>query len=175
MDNLPRFDVDTDDEMPQINCVSLKPFDIDNFIQPYSNNNFSLLNFNIRSCRKNFASLITFLSTYFTILNLSVIVLCETWLSEITDYGFDIPGYRQLNLYRNTHGGGLKAYCTNDYRIEGFDLLTFLTDVIEVLSFYIIGNNFKYLIIAVYRPPSSYSNLFNDILLYQVLNSIPLY
>ena len=174
MDALPVFDIATDDDTPTVNCVSLEPPNFPDFIRPYSKNNFSLINFNIRSCRQNFASFIAFLSTYFTILKLSVVVLCETWLSESSDCGFDLPGYSQVNLYRNNHGGGIKAYCNNDYKIELVNFLTFLNNVIEVLSFYVIGNNFKYLMIAIYRPPSSCPRMFNDILINQILSRIPL-
>ena len=100
----PNLSFSDDNDIPSVNCVSRTH---DQFIQDskrYSSGYFSMLNFNIRSCRRNFPSFLTFLRSLFC--SFSLIILSETWLVEDIDYGFNMDGYRQLNLYR---GGAMVA------------------------------------------------------------------
>lgn len=153
--------------LPVIPCTDETPNKLSNDL---INNDtyFSIFNMNIRSCRQNFASLISFLNSY--LLSFSLLVLCETWLTEESDYGFNIPGYKQLNIYRNNFGGGIKIYYKDIFEVEVVEDLTFLNNILEIITFYISGRNFKYLISAIYRPPSTNENDFNNFLLENILH-----
>ena len=88
---------DIEDETPKFNCKFFSPHDL-----PQSNDNdFSLFN-----RRQNFSALLSFFVTY--CLNFSLIILTETWLTANIDNGFNIGGYNQYNVYRSSHGAGLK-------------------------------------------------------------------
>ena len=126
-----------------------------------SENNFSILALNIRSCRKNFISLTSFLNTF--VLKFSIIMLVETWLSSETDYGFNLQGYKQYNQYRNNHGGGIKILYDELLTLDILEDYSGINDIFEVVAFYLCGKGFKYLISCVYRPPSSNPNEFNDL------------
>ena len=157
-------------DIPSINCVYRTH---DRFVQDskqFSSKYFSILNFNIRSCRRNFPSFFTFLCSLFC--NISLIVLTETWLTEEVDCGFNIDGYNQLNLYRNIHGGGLKIFYNDNFRANIIAECTFVNSFIEVLTFFLIGCNFKYIICAIYRPPSSNPLLFIECL-FNILSKLP--
>ena len=159
MSQIPEFSLNDDsNDIPTVTCANTYPNDLPLMLNNYKNNAFSLLCYNIRSCRKNFPLFLSFLSTL--LFNFSVIVLCESWLSSDIDYGFDIAGYQQLNMYRNDHGGGIKVYCRNELKFDIIDNLSFVNAIMEILTFTLIGPNFKYIICSVYRPPRSSINLF---------------
>ena len=86
----------------------------------------------------------------------------ETWLSESTDCAFDINGYKQVNVYRNNHGGGIKAFYDEMFNVEVCRDLTLVNDVMEVLTFFLIGANFKYIICSVYRSTVANPYIFNE-------------
>ena len=83
---------------------------------------FSLLLFNIRSCRKNFNEFESIFYDYFK--NFDCIVLTETWLTHDFDNLFFIHGFRSFNVYRTPNGGGIRLYCKKD-----------LTFTVHVFSF----------------------------------------
>ena len=172
--NNPEFSLDdTDFQLPYVNCINMNPNTNNDFLNDFQSDSFSLLSFNIRSCRKNFASLCSLISEGLLMFRFSIITLCETWLDEKIDHGFDLPGYGQLNLYRHGHGGGLKVYYDKCFNVEGVDRFTIINEFIEILTFYLIGTNFRYLICSVYRPPSSCPFSFCRILFEQILNNLP--
>ena len=149
----PAFNDYNDDDIPSIDCVYRDPLEFTNESKTFNNGNFiSILNFNIRSCRKNFASILAFLNSLF--FTYTVLIFTESWLTENIDFGFDIKGYSQINLYRNRHGGGIKIYHKKEFEINVLDELTFINNFIEILTFYLIGQSFKCVFIAIYRPPS---------------------
>ena len=160
-------------DLPHVDCATVTAGSVGQSFHKYKSKSFSMISFNIRSCRKNFANFLAFLNTYFLMLQFSLIVLCETWLTESIDVGFDVSGYKQLNLYRNSHGGGIKVFYNKDFNVELVPEITFINDVMEILSFYLIGNSFRYLIISVYRPPSCCPHRFNNVFFGDVLSSIP--
>ena len=93
----PTFEIHDDNDIPNIECIYSNPDELINNLKNFDKNYFSILNFNIHSCRKNFNSLLAFLSLF--LYRFSVLVLCESWLTSEIDHGFDIPGYNQINLY----------------------------------------------------------------------------
>ena len=151
-----------DDELPYVECAykSVRGFN-ESHIQN-DKDTFSIIGMNIRSCRKNFNSFFAFLSMLF--IQFSVIVLYETWLMSDIDYGFDIPNYNHVNVYRNNFGGGIKAFYPSNYSVEIINELTFVNGVMEILTFTLKNICNKYIICAIYRPPSADPYHFNEFL-----------
>ena len=166
--NPPKYIASDDDvDLPSVECNYYSPNFLKNSMKKIPSN-FSIFTMNIRSCRKNYASLLSFLKTF--MLNFTVIVLIETLLSESTDVGFLLEGYRQLNIYRNTHGGGIKVFYEESLSIKVLENLTFVNNVLEILTFYVYNNSFKYLLCTVYRPPRYNPNEFYEIFFDRVLS-----
>ena len=168
----PNFVINNDDLiLPHIPCNYVDPPNL-NTIMGFNRekSHFSLVTLNIRSCRKNFNLLTSFINTY--LLCFSVIVLVETWLMDEIDIGFGIPGYKQLNLYRNSHGGGIKVLFRDVFNANIVDELTFMNDICEVLSFYLCFNNLKFFISCTYRRPSFSISRFNDLFVKNVLGKL---
>ena len=131
--NPPKYIASDDDvDLPSVECNYYSPNFLKNSMKKIPSN-FSIFTMNIRSCRKNYASLLSFLKTF--MLNFTVIVLIETWLSESTDVGFLLEGYRQLDNYRNTHGGGMKVFYEASLSIKVLENFTFVNNVLEILTF----------------------------------------
>ena len=158
----PDLNLDLDDASNFISvpCEEVNQDDLKNKLNQFSDTSFSMINFNIRSCRKNFSLFLVFLSQL--LFNFSLIVLTESWLTKSIDYEFNIPNYETINLYRNSHGGGIKVYYSSKFAVEILDNFTFISDIMEVLAFWLLGSTFKYLIVCIYRPPSANPRVFND-------------
>ena len=101
----------------------------------------------------------------------SLLVLVETWLTEGSDCGFDMPGYKQVNLYRDNYGGGIKIFYDEMLNVEVDKNFTFVNDIMEVITFHLIGANFRYLVCCVYRSTAANAVLFNEIFLVKLLAS----
>ena len=171
--NPPDINISEDDDLPSVHCMYRTPTQfIDDTKRNYNSKSFSILNMNIRSCRRNFASFLSFLGSLFC--TFSLIVLSESWLTEDIDCGFDINGYSQLNLYRNRHGGGLKIYYDSNFSVKLIDDCTFVNVFMEILTFMLIGNNFKYVICAIYRPPSRDPVSFLESLFSNISDKLPM-
>ena len=156
------------EDLPHTDCFNKDPSQLDIEFRDYERDSFSVCGFNIRSCRRNFSSFVSFLSLL--MFRFSIIVLCETWLSENIDYSFDIPGYNSVNLYRNCNGGGLKLFYDTIYSVSVIDSLTFINNVFEILSVTLNGPNIKVTICSIYRPPNSDPYLFIDQLINNVIS-----
>ena len=157
------FDISQDDDIPRVNCEYYSSSNFKDATTGYGKGSFSILSLNIRSCRKNFGCFVSFLSEL--MFRFTIVVLLETWLIEDSDYGFDLGGYKQINLYRNNFGGGIKVFYDEKYEVQVLEDLTFVGNSIEILTFIIKGFSFRYLISFVYRSPLSSPTLFNDIFL----------
>ena len=125
-------------------CSYKNPDKLANTLANYKKGTFSLMTFNVRSCRKNFGCFLSFLCNL--MFKFSIIILVETWLSSSADCGFDIDGYKSVGVYRNNFGGGIKIYYDELYNVEVINELTFINNCMEVLTIYLIGLNFKYII-----------------------------
>ena len=166
--NIPSFLLSED--LPQINCENVCPNKLNSNCRNYKDNTFSIIGHNIRSCRKNFSSFLSFLALL--TIHFTVIVLYETWLSEITDFGFEMPGYADINIYRNNFGGGIKIFYESSYNVEILNELSFVNNVFESLVFILSGHGIKYLIISLYRPPNSDPNVFIEMLTLNILSKL---
>ena len=168
----PHFNLSEDDDIPRIKCTYVCPDDLE-LETAGTNGAFSLLTFNVRSCRRNFASFVTFLCGL--MFKFSVLVLVETWLKESSDCAFDITGYKQVNLYRDNFGGGIKVLYDEMLNLEVDRNLTFVNDIMEVLTFHLMGANFRYLICCVYRSTAANAVLFNEMFFSQVVSKFPVH
>ena len=167
--NPPELNLSEDDEIPRVNCTYVTPDSFKTEATDSFYGSFSLLSFNIRSCRKNFASFVTFLCGL--MFKFSLLVLVETWLTEGSDCAFDIAGYKQINLYRDNYGGGIKIFYDEMLNIEVDSNFTFVNDIMEVITFRLIGANFRYLICCVYLSTAANTVLCNEMFLVRLLAS----
>lgn len=164
---------------PQINVFETYPtldLDIDNVVLPQctfadvdemyssvSHAGFSLLLFNIRNCRKYFLDFSSYFQEYFC--KYSCIVLTETWLTA--DYGelFQIHGFKNYDLYRSQYGGGIRMYVKNNVDIKILTDNTFVSNLYEMLSVEVMSVNSKFILCAIYHPPTAdhnINNMFNE-------------
>lgn len=132
-----------------------------------ASNSISVLNVNIRSCRRNFPKLEYLLSLRQR--NFDIITLTETWLEKNIDHCFNLNGYNKFDVYRNSHGGGVSIYAKNNFKVEVLNNLTFVSEQLEMLSLNVKYQNFEFMISCVYRPPSFSINDFNEILANNIL------
>ena len=161
----------TDNNYPQVHCANL---DIEDFrVLDFNKNCISVICVNIRSCRKNFPKLQALLSlneqNYF-----DFIILTETWMEENFDYCFNLPNFKKFSIYRNKHGGGLSIYVKDHFNATILTEFTFINNDLEILSLAINNLKFNFNISAIYRPPSSCINNFNDFLSDSFLPSVAL-
>ena len=139
------------DNYVQPNCSYLN---VDDLYQIVCGLSLSILMFNIRSCKKNFDN---FMANFDRCIKyFSCIVFTETWLSPERDRIFDIPGFYCQNLYRNQYGGGIKLYIKNCIQCKTLDNFTIINDVLEMLTVELLFCGFKFILITVYHPPTSY-------------------
>ena len=150
MNNLtefPIFQFDSDVVLP--NCRYL---DISN--EPYDwHNKFSILLFNVRSCRKNFLDF----ETYFhdVLCKFSCIVLIETWLTDEYENVFLINGFRSFDSYRSSNGGGIRLYVKKFLDVNVLSHFNVLDDLCEMMVAEIFIADKKIVLCCLYHPPSS--------------------
>ena len=120
---------------------------------------FSLLLFNVRSCRKNFTEFECYFHEYFN--NFSCIALVETWLTSDFDHLFSICGFRSFNVYRTSNGGGIRLYCKEDLHVSFVSEFSFITDICEMLTVQVSCNDIIFMLSIFYHPPSSDHGLNN--------------
>ena len=154
-------------DSPTVDCNYCSPSDVKDIMNERPNN-FSIFSLNIRSCRKNFNLLSSFLKTF--MLEFTVLVLLETWLTEGSNISFDLDGYKQLNVFRSNNGGGIKVLYRDTLSVEVLHDFTVVNNILEVLTFYIFNKAFKYLICCIYRSPSYNPIDFNNFIFNQFLN-----
>ena len=170
MDYTPKFVLDDDLNVDNFRCLSVDDDGFNRASADLRNKSFSLLCYNIRSCRRNFAPFLSFITSL--MFQFSLIILCETWLTVDIDYGFDIINYGCVNSYRNSNGGGIKIFFLKNYDVHFIDNLTFINDTCEVLSITISLMRVRYLINAIYRPPGSSIVNFIQMLIDYILNNL---
>ena len=163
----PRFEFNDANDISDIPCNYKNP----SSFRSTENKSLSMLMYNIRSCRKNFGTFLTLLCNL--MVNFSFIVLVETWLTVETDHAFDIHGYKQVNIYRDNFGGGIKFYYNEMLDVEVLDKLTFVNEIMEVITLYLIGANFKYMVCCVYRSTRADPFLFNEMFFNEVVGAFP--
>ena len=155
LDDSPTFILDIDEiDLPVCKYIELK--DIHVCAPPKY---FSLLLFNIRSCRRNFTEFECYFHEYFK--NFSCIALVETWLTEDYDNLFSIHGFRSFNVYRTPSGGGIRLYCKECLQVTHVPEFSFITDVCEMITAQVSCNDIRFVLSVFYHPPSSDHDLNN--------------
>ena len=103
----------------------------------------SFFTFNVRSCRENIARFVAFLSD--VMFSHTVILFVETWLTESTDYTFDVESYRQVNVKRDNMGWGVKVFYDElPSECWGFPSIDLVNDIfMEIITFFLIGPSIK--------------------------------
>ena len=162
---------DNENPFPDNDCDYFDLHALQDILKQYDGNYFSVFSMNLRSCRKNFPSMLSYLNVLchkFTIL-----ILVETWLTADCDYTFNIPGFNQINIYKSNFGGGIKVFYHCQLDVEIINDLTIVNEIMQVLSFNIKGPNYSYTVVAVYKPPSSNNHVFNEMFFNSVIDKIP--
>ena len=147
------LDIDTVD-LPACKYIDFK--DIPTYV-PIKQ--FSLLIFNVRSCRKNFCEFECIFQDYFK--HFSCIALTETWLTQDFDNLFLIHGFRCFNVYRTPMGGGIRLYCKSELDVTFISEFSFVTEIYEMLTVQVCCNDIKFVLSTFYHPPSSDHGLNN--------------
>ena len=152
MQNSPELRLDdiNDSNIP-IDCKIYSPDDLPDINDSKNGGVFTVFHTNIRSCRRNFTTLQTFLSA--SLIKFTVVVLTEIWLSSRIDYCFDLPGYNAFNLYRDNRGGGIKIFVEDSVAAKLDVQNSFICDLFEILTLSITLPNLNLIICGIYKPP----------------------
>ena len=124
---------------------------------------FSLIHLNIRSLRKNFGVL----TSYISALNFrfDVIALTETWLKEKDDVNsFQLPNYHEpifLNRPNEDGGGGVGLYVSNEFNFRSKEL-AYNSNESQILFVDIEKRNHRKLVGVTYKPPKTDIDAFLD-------------
>jgi len=89
-------------------------------------NNFTIIQINVRSIKQNFMALTNFINTFNV--HPTIISMAETWLKKDEDRFYNIPGYNFVSHPRlDKVGGGVGFYISNkfNYTIKN-ELMSFL-------------------------------------------------
>lgn len=139
------------DNFVRPNCHYLNVDCLSHFINGIS---MSILMINIRSCSKNFDHFVSVFCKYLTYF--TCIVMTETWLTQDRDNIFNIEGFNCINLYRSNYGGGIKIYVKDSVKTKVLNDFTVMNELLEMLTIEILFHNHKFLLSAVYHPPTSF-------------------
>lgn len=124
----------------------------------FDHNNFNVIHINVRSIRKNWLSLLTYINDFISILD--VIVLTEV---KITDSNLQIFQLEKFDLYSRCRvdgrGGGLAVYIKSSFIV---DRLFFDIEQSEHLCLKVRhSNNVSEIVLScIYRPPQNDVNIF---------------
>ena len=117
---------------------------------------FSILLFNIRSCRKNFLDFTCHFQEYFC--KYSCIALVETWLTNEFDSLFAISGFKSYNIYRTKNGGGIRLYFRNNLTVQIIPEFSLIADTCEMLTVEVSCPDKRIILSVFYHPPTSDHN-----------------
>ena len=164
------FSISDDSTCNDVDSVlELKSWNVDQ-------DNLSVVNVNIRSLKKNFSKLTTFLSQ--VIFKVKIIVVTETWLRSEHDNLLKIKGYNHISMNR-VHdssrriksGGGLRIYSCETLNVDLIPKLSGDFSSHESLFVSISTRNSGNIILgAIYRPPNKSIVAFNGFLQQNIFN-----
>ena len=159
-----------DDINPSI-CAELDfPSDLNVFMKDESN--LSFLNINIRSLRKNFAKLTTFLSQMNY--KIKIIIVTETFLKDGENKLFSIKGYNHVSMNRQTRnrGGGVRIYYCDTLSVDVIDKNSGIFESHEALFLSIRTQSMGSMTVGgIYRPPGLNIRKFNQYFKNKIFNS----
>ena len=168
MDDFNLIDPDNNFEPLNIQCDYHNRSTLKHFIE--SESGLNILCVNIRSVRKNFDDLLASLISFDV--NFHVIVLCETWLQNETEW-CPVSGYSAFHSIRqDKKGGGVTVLVSDSVRCNLVDNLTINDIIIETCCVELTFKKKSILILGVYRPPNSSIVSFNSSL-FGIINENP--
>ena len=102
-----------------------------------------------------------------------VIILTETFLTDATNFTYEIEGYQSFSSFKTNRRGGVKVFCRNYMNPVQVDILFVNCELYESLfiSLY-LANGKKLLVGGVYRSPSGSKVDFNNHYENNVLNKL---
>jgi len=109
-----------------------------------------ILHINIRSVRKNFE----LLETYLDYLNqyFQIIILTETWHSKYNVDNFQLAGYKAYyTTTEKTKGTGIIAFVKSEIQVVSNQPNIGAADILQLTC---ASNNFNFTVVCVYRSPS---------------------
>ena len=118
---------------------------------------------NAHSLQSKFNEMVSRISDFDS--KITFILITETWLNEENDAGFEIPGYKSINVYRTPSAngssyGGLKLYFLEQFSPTIIEQNNTGPCEFLLTKFYI--PSFGDLIVCcIYRPPDRNLNEFN--------------
>ena len=151
-ENYPTFRLDIDNIV--LPCCEYVDFEGIPSLSP--TRKFSILLFNIRSCRKNFLDFTCHFQEYFC--KYSCIALVETWLTNDFDGLFTISGFKSCNVYRTNNGGGIRLYYRNNLAVKVIPEFSLVADTCEMLTVEVSCTDTKIILSVFYHPPTSDHN-----------------
>lgn len=123
--------------------------------------NLSILNINLRSLKKHYTELQSFLHS--CNYSFAIIVITETWLNHNYDKMFHLENYNFFTLCRNECYGGIRIYYKNGINLQLLNDETNINNACEILSTrLLIGKTDILNIICIYRPPSGSLSEFTE-------------
>ena len=123
--------------------------------EPIGKNYINILHVNIRSFKKNFDTLKSFLSCLPKLPD--VLAVTETWLKESTKHLYPLDGYASHHLVRtNRNQGGISIYTKTEFTIEPINQYCYINNNIEILTTNLNILNSTYIISVIYRPHSKH-------------------
>lgn len=116
----------------------------------------NIIHINVRSIKKNWDQLNVYLETRFN--SLDILVITETHLKTADESAYQLPGFHSVSVCReNGKGGGILIYIKKDWIAEQVEVSL---DHAETIVMSVSKNEFSFLVVALYRPPSADVNLF---------------
>jgi exonuclease III len=129
-----------------------------------SYDDFQVLHINIRSISRNFNELLSFIQKQNIIYH--VILITETWLTELDGDLYHIPSYSHISVSRvNKRGGGIRLYYLDEFVVNPCNLISGIFESHEALFVKLsLKNQLSLTIGCIYRPPSASIQRFNEYL-----------
>ena len=130
-------------------------------LPPNHQDRFSIIHFNARSLNRNFDHI----SNYLDLLNhsFSVIGITESWLKTSSDLP-PLDGYNCIHNPRNTRGGGVALYISDNFSITERTDISFGNTAESLFIDLTDHNNNKITVGVVYRPTDTNLSNFNSTL-----------
>ena len=89
-----------------------------------------------------------------------VIAITETWLSVSDTNSYNISGYTSYHLVRTLREhGGVSLFISNEFVSSQINSISYVSDIIEVLTVKFSVQNHSYTLCSVYRPDDKYHNV----------------
>ena len=92
--------------------------------------------------------------------NIDVLGLCETRLSDSIESIYQIAGYDMHSNSRNTNGGGTALYIKEEFHSRNIPSLAVMSSYVESIFASFRLDNVSFLVGNLYRPPNSELNEF---------------